>query len=321
MTEQNSLFPQEINNRESSSSLSVRLGRIRLDNPVIACSGTFGFGTEHNRFFDVSLLGAVVTKSYSLKSRCGNPAPRICETPCGLLNSIGLQNDGIEKFISDHLPRAEELKARLILSVFGEDAEEFKAILTRTVDIRDRITAVELNLSCPNVKKGGMAFCSMPDEVERIVNSACSTINIPVIAKLSPNHHNLIQAADAAKRGGAEAISLINTVVGMAVDIETFKPALGNILGGLSGPAVKPIALAKVYTLAREKILPLIGMGGIFSWQDAVEFMLVGASAVGIGTANFVQYDIGKKIIEGLNGYVEEKKIKNISEVIGRLRT
>ncbi len=321
MTEQNSLFPQETNNRESRSSLSVRLGRIRLDNPVIACSGTFGCGMEYSQFYDVSLLGAVVTKSYSLKSRCGNPVPRICETPCGLLNSIGLQNDGIEKFINDHLTQAEKLKARLILSIFGEDEEEFKAILAKIVDIKDRITAVELNLSCPNVKKGGMAFCSMPDEVERIVSSACSIISIPVIAKLSPNHHNLVQAAAAVKKGGAEAISLINTVVGMAVDIETFKPGLGNILGGLSGPAVKPIALAKVYLLAREKILPLIGMGGVFSWKDAVEFMLVGASAVGIGTANFIQYDIGKKIIDELKGYVEKKKIKNISEVIGKLKT
>ena len=193
-------------------------------------------------------------------------------------------------------------------------------VASKAAEIKDRIAAVELNLSCPNVKKGGMAFGAVPDEVGKIVKSVCSIMNIPVIVKLSPNHQNTAESAAAAKKGGAEAVSLINTVVGMAVDIETFRPRLGNVLGGLSGPAVKPIALAKVYCLAKEKILPIIGMGGIFDWKDAVEFILAGASAVGIGTVNFVQYDAGRRIVEGLKNYVEETRIRNISEIIGKLR-
>jgi dihydroorotate dehydrogenase (NAD+) catalytic subunit len=320
LTDQGSLFSQDNGREVKDSALSVKLGRIKLANPVIACSGTFNFGAEYSQFYDVSMLGAVVTKSYSLKPRHGNLPPRTCETPCGVLNSIGLQNDGINEFIKNHLPRAEKLNINIILSIFGEDAEEFKKVAEEAAEIKGRIRAVELNLSCPNVKKGGMAFSEAPDEVRRIVKSACGILKIPVIAKLSPNQQNTAEAADAAKKGGAEAVSLINTVIGMAVDMETFRPRLGNVLGGLSGPAVKPIALAKVYCLAREKILPIIGMGGVFDWKDAVEFMLAGASAVGIGTVNFVQYDAGKRIIEGLKNYVEERRIKNIGEITGRLR-
>lgn len=321
MTEQNSLFSYETDTGGNGLNLSVKLGRIKLANPVIACSGTFACGVEYSQFYNTAILGAVTTKSYSLKPIEGNPPPRICETASGMLNSIGLQNDGIDIFIKKHLPEAEKLGIKIILSIFGQDQEEFNKVASRVSDIKERIIAVELNLSCPNVKKGGMAFSAMPDEVEKIVSSTVSILNIPVIAKLSPNHQNLVEAAVAAKKGGAEALSVINTVVGMAVDIETFRPRLGNILGGLSGPAVKPIALAKVYCLAREKILPVIGMGGIFSWEDALEFLAVGASAVGIGTANFVQYDAGKRIIEGLRNYLESRKIYDINEVIGRLRT
>jgi dihydroorotate dehydrogenase (NAD+) catalytic subunit len=321
LTDQGSLFSRETGSGKDDTPLSVKLGRIKLANPIIACSGTFNFGVEYSQFYDVSMLGAVVTKSYSLKPRDGNPPPRTCETPCGMLNSIGLQNDGIDEFIKKHLPRAEKLNINIILSVFGEDAEEFKKVVSKAAIIKERIAAVELNLSCPNVKKGGVTFSEMPEEVWKIVKSASGIINIPVIAKLSPNHKNTVEAAAAAKKGGAEAVSLINTVVGMAVDIETFRPRLGNVLGGLSGPAVKPIALAKVYCLAREKILPIIGMGGVFDWKDAVEFMAAGASAVGIGTVNFVQYDAGKKIVEGLKNYVEERRIRDISEIVGRLKT
>lgn len=320
MTDQKSLFSKDAGISRGDTPLTVRLGKIKLNSPVIACSGTFNFGVEHSQFYDVSLLGAVVTKSYSLKPRHGNPPPRTCETSCGILNSIGLQNDGVNEFIKTHLPRAEKLGVNLILSIFGEDAGEFKMVASKAAEIKDRIAAVELNLSCPNVKKGGMAFGAVPDEVGKIVKSVCSIMNIPVIVKLSPNHQNTAESAAAAKKGGAEAVSLINTVVGMAVDIETFRPRLGNVLGGLSGPAVKPIALAKVYCLAKEKILPIIGMGGIFDWKDAVEFILAGASAVGIGTVNFVQYDAGRRIVEGLKNYVEETRIRNISEIIGKLR-
>ena len=320
MTDQGSLFSQGSSGGAKDSALSVELGRIKLANPVVACSGTFNFGVEYSQFYDVSMLGAVVTKSYSLRPRQGHPPPRTCETPCGILNSIGLQNDGIDEFIKKHLPRAEKLKVNLILSIFGEDADEFGKVASKAAEVKDRIAAVELNLSCPNVKEGGATFSESPDEVRKIVKSVCSILKIPVIAKLSPNQQNTAAAAAAAKKGGAEAVSLINTVVGMAVDIETFRPKLGNVLGGLSGPAVKPIALAKIYRLAREDILPIIGIGGVFSWKDAVEFMLAGASAVGIGTINFIQYDAGEKIIEGLKNYMEEKRIKNIGEITGRLK-
>jgi len=301
--------------------LKVEVAKIKFKNQIIAASGTFGYGEEYKELVDVEKIGGIVTKSITLKPTSGNPPPRICETASGMLNSIGLQNDGIDIFIKKHLHEAEKLGIKIILSIFGQDPEEFRKVASRAADIKERIIAVELNLSCPNVKNGGMAFSAMPDEVEKIVSSTVSILNIPVIAKLSPNHQNLVEAAMAAKKGGAEALSVINTVAGMAVDIETFRPRLGNVLGGLSGPAVKPIALAKVYSLTREKILPVIGMGGIFSWQDALEFLVVGVSAVGIGTANFIQYDVGKKIIEGLRNYLKEKKIYDINEVIGRLRT
>jgi dihydroorotate dehydrogenase (NAD+) catalytic subunit len=323
LTEQNTLFPYEANTGGNGLNLSVKLGRIKLANPVIACSGTFACGVEYSQFYNTAILGAVTTKSYSLKPMEGNPPPRICETIGGVLNSIGLQNDGIDTFIKKHLPQAEKLGIKIILSIFGQDQEEFNKVASRISDISDikeRIIAVELNLSCPNIKKEGMTFSAAPDDVKKVVSSAVRILKIPVIAKLSPNQDNLIEAAVAAKKGGAEAVSVINTVVGMAVDIKTFKPRLGNIVGGLSGPAVKPIALAKVYSLAREKILPVIGMGGIFSWEDALEFLVSGASAVGIGTANFVQYDIGKRIVEGLRNYLENRKIYDINEVIGRLR-
>jgi dihydroorotate dehydrogenase (NAD+) catalytic subunit len=315
------LFSNGTGSVKNDTPLTVKLGRIKLANPIIACSGTFNFGAEYNQFYDVSMLGAVVTKSYSDRPRQGNTPPRTCETPCGMLNSIGLQNDGIDKFIKNHLPRAEKLKVNIILSIFGEDAQEFKKVVSKVAKIKERIAAVELNLSCPNVKKGGASFSETPEEVLKIVRQACRVLKIPVIAKLSPNHQNIVRSAAAAKKGGAEAVSLINTVVGMAVDIETFRSRLGNVLGGLSGPAVKPIALAKVYCLAQEKILPIIGMGGVFDWKDAVEFMAAGAAAVGIGTVNFVQYDAGKKVIEGLKNYVEERRIQNISEIVGRLKT
>ncbi len=300
--------------------LSVEIGRIKLPNPVITCSGTFSHGEEHQPFYDISVLGAITTKSYSLKPRKGNPVPRICETPSGMLNSIGLQNDGIKTFLRSHLAWMQERDTRIILSIFGQDLEEFKKVALKVLDIKSELLALELNLSCPNIEQGGKAFCSMPGEVEKVVDGVVSLLDIPVIAKLSPNHDNIVQSVQAAKRGGAEAVSIINTVIGMAVDIETARPMLGNITGGLSGPAVKPIALAKVYALSRENILPIIGMGGVFDHIDVLEFMMVGASAVGIGTVNFIDHDAGIKIISGLKNYLKEKNIDSIKSFTGRLK-
>ncbi len=320
MTEESRLFSYIEDNAGDGPKLAVELGDIRLNNPVVMCSGTFGYGEEYHNFYDTSLLGGVTTKSYSLKPRDGNPPPRICETMGGMLNSIGLQNDGIDKFIKNHLPGAEKLGLKIILSIFGQDLEEFNMLAYKISDIKKKIIAVELNLSCPNVERGGMAFSTRPSEVKKIVKSVVQILKFPVIAKLSPNQHNLIEAAKAAEKGGAEAVSIINTLVGMAIDIETFKPKLASVTGGLSGPAIKPVALASVYSLSREKILPVIGMGGIFSTEDALEFLVAGASAIGIGTANFVQYDIGSRILDGLIDYLKNKKIHDINEIIGKLK-
>lgn len=304
---------------ESVSDLSINLGRIKLKNPVIMCSGTFASGIEYNQFYNISNLGAVTTKSFSLNKRLGNSPPRLCETAGGMLNAIGLANEGIYYFINEQLPVLKNLQVSIILSIFGEDNDEFLRIAKEVNSIKDDIVAVEMNLSCPNVDKGGIAFCSMPDQVESLINSVREILDIPLIAKLSPNNDNFIETATKARNGGAEAISLVNTVIGTAINIDNFKPKLGNIFGGLSGPAIKPIALAKVMQLARENILPIIGMGGIFYWQDAVEFMIAGASAVGIGTLNFVEVDAGEKILEGISNYLLKKNINNLSEIIGKV--
>jgi dihydroorotate dehydrogenase (NAD+) catalytic subunit len=298
--------------------LSTDLGRIKLKNPVITCSGTFASGIEYNQFYNISILGAVTTKSFSLNKRLGNNPPRLCETSAGILNSIGLANEGIYYFINEQLPVLKKLHVNIILSIFGEDNDEFLRIAKEINDIEDDIIAVEMNFSCPNVDKGGIAFCSMPEQVESLIDSIKKISDIPLIAKLSPNNDNFIETAIRARNGGAEAISLVNTVIGTAIDIDNFKPKLGNIFGGLSGPAIKPIALAKVMQLARENILPIIGMGGIFYWQDAIEFMLAGASAVGLGTLNFIEVDAGEKILEGISNYLRKKDISSLREIIAK---
>jgi dihydroorotate dehydrogenase (NAD+) catalytic subunit len=301
--------------------LTVKLGNIILKNPVLACSGTFASGLEFNDFYDTSILGAVTTKSFSLEKKTGNKPPRLWETACGILNSIGLQNEGIDYFIKEQLPVVANKGIKIILSIFGEDMEEFKKVALRIAKIKQDILGIELNLSCPNVDKGGMVFCAIPEMVEIITRSVVDIVEIPVIVKLSPNTDKIIDSAIAAKKGGATAISLINTLIGTAVDIETFKPRLGNITGGLSGPAIKPVALAKVYSIAKENILPIIGMGGIYNWQDALEFLIMGATAVGIGTANFSEIHACQKIINGITDYMRTKKITNINDIIGKLIT
>lgn len=305
---------------DMQSGLSVKLGSLELKNPIVTCSGTFSSGVEYNELYDVSLLGAITTKSFSLKPRIGNRPPRLCETPAGLLNSIGLQNEGIDFFIEKSLPIVKKLGFTIILSILGVNASEFIELAAKIKKFESDISAVELNLSCPNIEKGGLTLGSIPEEVENVTASVRKILNIPVIVKLSPNNNNLSELAMKAKNGGAQAVSLINTVVGMAIDINTFKPKLGNITGGLSGPAIKPIAVAKIYNLHKEKILPIIGMGGVFNWKDAIELMIAGASAVGLGTVNFIDYDAGKNIIDGIINYMVNNNIKNISEIIGSVK-
>jgi dihydroorotate dehydrogenase (NAD+) catalytic subunit len=298
--------------------LFVKFGKICLKNPVISCSGTFAGGIEYSKFYDISKLGAVTTKSFSLKKKEGNPSPRIWETASGMLNSIGLQNEGIDFFISSQLEEIKNLGAEVILSIFGESEDEFKKIALKIKPVLKHLKAVELNYSCPNVKAGGMVFCSVPENIRTITSEIKSITDIPLIAKLSPNFGPVTACAIQAKKGGADAVSVINTLTGTAFDINTFKPRLANIVGGLSGPAIKPAALLQVYQLAKEKIIPVIGMGGIYTWQDAIEFLIAGAAAVGIGTVNFSQPDAGEKIVAGISEYLVSKNIRSVNDIIGK---
>jgi len=308
-----------LNNYEDRR-LAVDIGGIHLKNPLIMCSGTFASGIEYNEIYETHIIGAVTTKSFSLKPMSGNKPPRLCETSAGLLNSIGLQNEGIDFFINEQLPLIKKLKINTILSILGISSTEFADIASKIIKIEHELLAVELNLSCPNVNKGGITIGSVPDSVEEVTAVVRKTLNIPVIVKLSPNNDNLADLAKRAKNGGATCVSLINTLIGMAIDIETFKPKLGNVVGGLSGPAIKPVALAKVYSLYKAGILPIIGMGGIFCWQDAVEFMLAGADAFGIGTVNFVEYDAALNILKGLRDFIIKNNLNNISDITGKLK-
>jgi len=309
-----------ISNISQTPGLSVSLGNIKLKNPVIACSGTYASGVEYSKFYDISKLGAITTKSFSLKKMHGNAPPRIWETACGMLNSIGLQNEGIDYFMDKDLPFLKKIGASVILSIFGKNCQEFKDIAIKVKKSQDEILAVELNLSCPNIEEGGMAFCQTPEQIESVVASLKEILDIPLIVKLSPNFDTITPAL-IAKKGGAEAISLVNTFTGAAADIETFKPRIAGVTGGLSGPAIKPLALAQVYKLGKEKILPIIGMGGIFNWEDAIEFLIFGSSAVGIGTVNFTEPDAGEKILSGINEYLVEKNINDVKNLIGKIFT
>ncbi|OQA22511.1 MAG: Dihydroorotate dehydrogenase B (NAD(+)), catalytic subunit [Actinobacteria bacterium ADurb.Bin346] len=303
---------------KNNKGLSLTIGKSLFKNPVFVNSGTFAGGVEYNAFFDISKLGAVTTKSFSLEKKEGNAPPRIWETSSGMLNSIGLQNEGINYFLDTQLCKMKELGADIILSIFGCDTEEFKKIAAKIKTIEKELKAVELNLSCPNVREGGMAFCAAPGQIGPVVSEIKNIIDVPLIVKLSPNFNTIIESAIISKENGADAISIINTITGTAFDIETFKPRLANISGGLSGPAIKPVALFHVYRLAKEKILPVIGMGGISCWQDAVEFLIAGACAIGVGTANFINPVISEKIIEGIAGYMVSMGFSSLDEMVGK---
>ncbi|OGC04982.1 dihydroorotate dehydrogenase B catalytic subunit [candidate division WOR-1 bacterium RIFOXYA12_FULL_43_27] len=279
--------------------LSIELAGIKLKNPVMAASGTFGYGKEYSEFCDLNQIGAIVTKSITLKPKEGNPPPRIAETPSGILNAIGLQSDGVEKFIAKALPFLEKFDVPVIASIAGGSKEEF-AELAKILSKSKRIAGLELNISCPNVKKGGMLFGCDPDAAAEVTKAARKATKLPLIVKLSPNVTDITLIAKAVEKAGADALSLINTLLGMAIDINTKKPKLGNITGGLSGPAIRPIAIRMVWQTAQAVKIPIVGMGGIMTAEDAIEFFLAGASAVQVGTGNFVDPKCIIKIIEGL---------------------
>lgn len=302
----------------SNISLKTEIASIKMNSPIMTASGTFGFGEEFADFVDFNKLGASVVKGTTLKPRSGNKGVRITETPAGMLNCIGLENPGVEAFLQDILPRIKKYNCPVIVNISGNTVEEYGE-LAKMLDVPD-VAAVELNVSCPNVKEGGIAFGVEPDSMSRVIESAKKNTNKPVIIKLSPNVTDIVMMAKAAEKAGADVISLINTLMGMAIDVNTWKPVLGNITGGLSGPAVKPVALRMVWQVRQAVKLPIIGMGGIMNATDAIEFMLAGADAVAVGTANFVQPDIINKIYDDLEKYLKEKNLTNIKQIVGKLQ-
>jgi dihydroorotate dehydrogenase (NAD+) catalytic subunit len=300
--------------------LRVKLGPLNLQNPVIAASGTFGYGLEYEPLVDPDLLGGIVVKGLSLKPMAGNPPPRIVETPCGMLNAIGLANIGLEAFLTDKLPRLKRLKTNVIVNIYGHHVEDY-ADLAAAFKRVEGVSALEVNISCPNVECGGMVFGVDPLQSARVIERVVKSTDKPVIAKLSPNVTDIQAIAMAVQEAGAHAISLINTITGMAIDVETRRAKLANLFGGLSGPAIRPVAVRMVYQVARAVKVPVIGMGGIFDYRDALEFMIAGASAVEVGTANFVNPKAMLEIVEGIGKYCLDKGISRLDELIGSLET
>jgi dihydroorotate dehydrogenase (NAD+) catalytic subunit len=297
---------------------TVRIGSITLKNPVLVASGTFGYGDEVTELVDVTRLGGIVTKSLSLKPRDGNPPPRIVETASGMLNSIGLANIGVRKFIDEKLPYLQTLDTTIIANIAASTIEEYCTVLSM-LDEHEGIDAYEINVSCPNVKEGGLSFGTSVPMTAEIARRLRPLTKKPLIIKLTPNVAHVSEFARAVAEEGADAVSLINTVVGMSVDIRTRRPKLSTVTGGLSGPAIKPIALAKVYEVAQSVRIPVIGIGGISSPEDAIEFMIVGASAVEVGTANYINPAVGVRVAEGINAYCESQQYSTVREIIGTL--
>lgn len=299
----------------SKVDLSVKIGTLTLRNPVMLASGTVGYGNEMAEFTDLNKLGAIVTKSLSLKPRKGNPPQRIVETPAGMLNAIGLANVGVEVFLKDKIPFLKQFDVPLICNIAASTIEEYVEC-TKILTGEDSIKAFEINISCPNVREGGLLFGNDLNSVARITEKVRAVTNKPIIIKLSPNVSYIAEFAKAAKENGAEAVSAINTLVGAAFNIFTRKPKINNITGGLSGPAIKPVAIAKVLEISRQVDIPIIGIGGIMDWKDVVEFMIAGSSAIQIGTLNFIDPSAPGKIVTQLEEYCINNQVEKISSLI-----
>jgi dihydroorotate dehydrogenase (NAD+) catalytic subunit len=299
------------------TSLAVQLGPLELKNPILTASGTFGYGLEFTDFVDLSRLGGICTKGLSLKPHAGNAPPRICETPSGMLNAIGLQNVGVEAFLAQKLPRLRELGATVIPNVWGDLEEDYVAVV-QALEEAPGIAAIELNISCPNVKKGGMLFGNSPEATESLVARVRTATKRPLIVKLSPNAPDLARSASAARDGGADVLSLVNTFVGMAIDPETARPRISFGTGGLSGPAIRPLAVRMVFQVARALPgFPLMGIGGISDLSDVLEFLAAGASAIQVGTANFKEPGVSGRLVEELTAYCDARG-KPASSLVGR---
>ena len=299
--------------------LNTKIGSLELKNPVMTASGTFGYGTEYSDFMDINRLGAIIVKGTTLNPRQGNPYPRMAETPAGMLNAVGLQNKGVDYFVDHIYPEVRKFQTNVIVNVSGSCIEDYIQCAS-IINTLDGIPAIELNISCPNVKQGGMAFGVKPESAAQVVSAVRKAYDKTLIVKLSPNVTDITEIARAVEGAGADCVSLINTMLGMAIDAEKRKPILSTITGGMSGPAVKPVALRMVWQTARAVKIPIIGLGGICSATDAVEFLLAGASAIQIGTANFIDPSISEKVVDGIEDYLERHNFNSVQEIIGALQ-
>ena len=294
--------------------LKVNIGKLELKNPVMVASGTFGYGEEFAELYDISKLGAVVTKGISLKPREGNPMPRIIETPSGLINAIGLANVGVETFLKEKMPFLRKAQATVVVNIFGESIEEYMAIALKLEGAMG-VSALEINISCPNVAAGGSCFGTDPKLAQQVTEAVRKVSSFPLIVKLSPQVTSIVEIAKAVESVGADAVSLINTIPAMAIDMKTRRPVLANITGGLSGPAVKPIALKMVWDVSHSVSIPVIGMGGISDAKDAIEFLIAGAKAIQVGSANFVKPAAALDIISGIRSYLIEENFDGINRI------
>lgn len=300
--------------------LRVKIGSMELKNPVLTASGTFGYGEEYSPLMSLDLLGGIVVKGLSLEPMEGNPPPRIVETPAGMLNAIGLANIGLKAFLKEKMPLLRGLKTEIIVNIYGHSVAEYSRLAENLRGV-EGISALEVNISCPNVDEGGMVFGTDPDVSARLTEKVLEKSDKPVIVKLTPNVTDITAVARAAERAGAHAVSLINTLTGMAVNIEKRIPKLANVSGGLSGPAIRPVALYMVYRVVRAVKIPVIGIGGIMDYRDALEFLMAGARAVQVGTANFINPKAAAQMVEGLSRFCEERGIDRIEDIIGSLKT
>lgn len=299
--------------------LKVKIHNLEFKNPVLTASGTFGYGVEYDDFFDIDQLGGFIVKGTTHRPRQGNPYPRMAETPSGMLNAVGLQNGGAEYFASNIYPQLLKYKTNIFVNVSGSTVEDYVACAEKIDDL-DQISGIELNISCPNIKAGGMAFGTSCSSAEKVVEAVRKVYKKTMIVKLSPNVTDITEIARAVEAGGADSISLINTLLGMAINAETRKPVLSTVTGGLSGPAVKPVALRMVWQVAKVVNVPVIGLGGIMTANDAIEFFLAGATAIQVGTANFIDPTMTTKIIQGIDDYLNRHKYSSLSEIIGCLQ-
>jgi dihydroorotate dehydrogenase (NAD+) catalytic subunit len=304
---------------EAKDLMRVNIGGIELKNPVMTASGTFGYAREFEGLIDLNRLGAIIVKGLSLEPSRGNPPPRIVETPCGMLNAIGLENVGLEVFVKEKLPVLKMIDTPVFVNIYGKTIEEYAELASRLENIEE-ISGIEVNISCPNVTCGGMAFGAYPETAAQVVRAVRKCTTRHMMVKLSPNVTDITEIARSAEGEGADSISLINTITGMAIDIETRRPKLANITGGLSGPAIRPVALRMVWQAVQAVNIPVIGIGGIMSAKDALEFLIAGAVAVQVGTANFINPRATIDIIEGIEAFLVEKNVNKLADVIGTLK-